>query len=369
MHKLVYRGNDQFDIVSVSIPQPGPNEVVVKMKVAALCGSDIHIKEQHDLEFLKNRDYSPKTPSHEPAGIVTQIGTAVNTVQIGDRVAVYHKLGCQACDECRTGNIVMCAKGGALSSEFDGAAADYLVVPRENCLPLPESLGFEDGAIMMCAGGTAYSGLSKLKLNSGESLAVFGCGPVGLATIILAKAMGAHVFAVDIHPDRLALATKVGADFVINSSKDVPVQNVYDMIHGFTVPASSTVEKLYGFTNGKGVDCVAECSASSHARANGVDSLARRGRMVLLGIDNQFRNNFSFQRSLEPEKIIFKELSIFGSNVFPLPMFYPMVKFMTHNRVSFVPMITHRFPLEQGAAAFKMAATPSSGKVIITWDN
>lgn len=368
MRRLRYLGNEKFIIETVADPIPGPNEVVVSMRVAALCGSDLHIKEQHDVEFAHHPNHVARTPSHEPAGIVSAVGTGVQNVKVGDRVAVYHKVGCMTCESCRAGNLVMCGHGGALSSEYDGAAADLLLVPKENCLPLPDDLGFEDGAIMMCAGGTAYSGLLKARVTSGESLAVFGCGPVGLATIILARAMGTRVFAVDISEARLEMAKRVGANQVFDSSKDVKEDDVYDLIHGFTIPASKTVRKLREMTGGNGVDCVVECSSSAQARINGVDALAQYGRMVLLGISNQFRDHFDFQKSLEPDKLIFKELQVFGSNVFPLHLYDRMVHFMINNRVSFSPMITHRFPLEQGPEAFRTAALATSGKVVITWE-
>jgi threonine dehydrogenase-like Zn-dependent dehydrogenase len=368
MRRLRYKGNDKFIVETVSDPSPGPNEVVVSPQVAALCGSDLHIKEQHDVEFAKNPHHEPKTPSHEPAGTVVKIGIGVTNVKVGDRVAVYHKVGCMACESCNNGEIVMCDHGGALSAEYDGAAADLLVIPKENCLPLPQRLSFEDGAIMMCAGGTAYSGLMKAQVTSGETVAVFGCGPVGLATIILAKAMGAKVYGVDISESRLEMAKKVGATGTINSKEDVLEEDVYDMIHGFTVPAMTTVKLLREYTEGRGVNCVIECSASKQARINGIDALARHGRMVLLGISNQFRDQFKFQQSLEPEKLIFKELKVFGSNVFPLPLYHQMVRFMVTNNVSFSPMITHRFPLEEGEEAFRVAALPTSGKVIISWE-
>jgi len=367
MKSLRYWGNDKFTIVVVADPLPGPNEVVVAMRVAALCGSDLHIKEQHDIEFQNNPNYAPKTPSHEPAGVVVATGVGVQNVKVGDRIAVYHKVGCMTCESCIEGNVVMCDHGGALSSEYDGAAADLLLVPKENCLPLPDELSFEDGAIMMCAGGTAYSGLQKAKVQAGEYVAVFGCGPVGLATIILAKAMGAHVFAVDISKERLEMAQRVGAERTIDCSEDALESDVYNLIHGFTVPATRTARKLREYTGGRGVDCVIECSASAQARINGIDALARFGRMVLLGINNQYRDHYNFQKSLEPEKIIFKELQVFGSNVFPLPMFFPMARFMVRNGISFSPMITHRFSLEEGETAFRTAALPSSGKVIIIW--
>lgn len=367
MRRLIYRGDNYFEVEEVPVPEVGINEVLVKMKVAALCGSDIHIKEHHDVELKKDPTYRVTTPSHEPAGVVTKVGEGVETLKVGDRVAIYHKIGCLSCPQCGEGNIVMCPSGGAIGCEYDGAASDYLVVPKENCLPLPEALSFTDGAIMMCAGGTAFSAFEKLKPTPGESVAIIGCGPVGLASIILAKAYKLKVFAIDIVEERLNLAKKLGADFVFNSRNDKTESDVYDLVHGFWVPTSTTVKKIREECGGVGVRLVIECSASEVARKNGVDLLAQHGKMVLLGINNSYKEGYNFQQSLAPDKLIFKEIQIFGSNVFPITMYYKMVDFMVSNKVSFVPMVTDTFTIEEGNKAFERATQATSGKVVFTW--
>lgn len=368
MKALQYLGNNKFKVSDIDRPEPHNHDVLVQIKVAALCGSDLHIKEQHDQKFKTIKGYKPKITSHEPAGIVSQVGSEVTKVHVGQRVAVYHKIGCMKCKECLEGNIVMCPNGGALSSEYDGAAADYLLVPQENCLPLEDELSFEDGAIMMCAGGTAFSGLKKIRVVKGESVAIFGCGPVGLATLLFAKAMGSTVIAVDIHPSRLKRAKTLGADTILLSTKGEPINEVYDLIHGYKVPASPIVTQIMDLTAGKGVDCVVECSGSKQARIDGVDALAKHGRMVLLGINSNFYDNYNFSFDIEPEKMIYKELSLFGSNVFPLPLYYEMASFMVSHTLSLTSMITHRFSLEEGEQAFAAASDADSGKVIFSWE-
>ena len=367
MRKLLYKGNNIFDIVEAADLEPGPDDIIISMKAASLCGSDLHIKDHHDYEFQKNPDYSPPVPGHEPAGIVQKVGQDVTGFMPGDRVVVYHKIGCGWCRYCRSGEIVHCIEGGAISTEFDGACADQMCVPARNCMHLPNSVSFEDGAILMCAGGTAYSGLKKLKLCAGETLAIFGCGPIGLTTLIFARAMGAKTICIDINDFRLGKAKELGADFCINSKEDSETAFSYSLIHGLQVPAHEVVRKIYDYTLGYGVECAAECSAALEARVNAVDSLRKHGRLVYLGISNQHRYGKGFQRSGEPDKIIFKELEIFGSNVFPLPMYYEIVDFMSNMGISLESLITHRFLLEEGSEAFAAAASQESGKVVIFW--
>lgn len=368
VQRLIYKGDNKFVVEETPQPIVGVNEVLVEMRVAALCGSDLHIKEQHDVELKKDPTYRVTTPSHEPAGVVAQVGEGVETLKVGDRVAVYHKIGCMACPQCISGNIVMCDSGGAFGCEYDGAAADYMVVPKENCLLLPEPLSFTDGAIMMCAGGTAFSAFEKVAPTPGQTIAIIGCGPLGLAAIILAKAYNLKVFAIDIGDERLKLAEKLGADFIYNSHDDAVEEGVYDLVHGFIVPTTTTVKRIREECGGRGVDLVMECSSSLEARNNGVDLLAQQGKMVLLGINNSFRENFNFQQSLAPDKLIFKEIQIFGSNVFSLPLYYKMVDFMVSNKISFEPLVSHTFSLQEGQEAFDTAAKGSSGKVILTWE-
>ncbi len=368
MKALVYRGNGQFSLEQRTTPDPGPNEAVVKVKAAGLCGSDLHIKSLHDERMLRDSAYRPVIAGHEPAGIVVSVGTGVKAVAPGDRVAVYHKIGCGSCRHCREGNVVFCSRGGALSGEYDGAFQDCISVPANCCLPLPEAVSFSDGAVMMCAGGTAYSGLKKVSPRAGEWLAVFGCGPVGLCTLILAKKMNLKTVCVDVSDYRLDLALRCGSDQVINSGTDPDEYGVYDLIHGFPVTASSTVKEIYRLTAGRGTDIAAECSAAPSARINAVDALKKGGRAVFLGIDSGFHSAGVFQRSLEMDKVIFKELELYGSNVFPMGMYDEMIDFVLTNNVTFEGIITHRFPLDLGAQAFTTAESGQSGKIMLQWE-
>ena len=367
MRSLYYTAKHEYVVIEKPTPEPSYGEVVVTMRSSSICGSDLHIMSMHDARFLIDQDYHPVTPGHEPAGIITKTGPGVNTGKIGQRVAVYHKVGCGECEHCRTGNIVFCESGGALSGEYDGALADQLCISAGNCLPLPDQISFDDGAIMMCAGGTAYSGILKMQPQAGETAVIFGCGPLGLCSLLILKAMRLRVICVDIHKERLKLADKLGADHCIDGSDGVVEEHVYHLIHGFPVKAHSVVRKILELTGHNGADCVVECSAALPARIQAVDALTHQGRMVMLGLDNQYRYGKPFQLGIEPEKVIFKELQVFGSNVFPITLFDQIVKFMSSTNLSFEPLITHRYSLAQGNQAFRSAADPASGKVMINW--
>ena len=368
MRKLCYAGSENFKVINTPALEPGPDEVIIDMKVASLCGSDLHIKERNEELIQKDPEFRAFAPGHEPAGIVHTTGSLVKNFRPGDRVVVYHKIGCGKCQYCDAGEIVHCPSGGAMSTEYEGACADQIKVPQRNCLLLHSEISLEDGAIMMCAGGTVFSGLKKARLKAGETIVIFGCGPIGLTTLLFAKAIRAKAICIDINPYRLKLAAELGADLVIDGSEDNELkEDVYDLIHGFKVSSYDSVRKIMDYTGGRGAECAFETTAAEIPRIQAVDALKKHGRLVYVGINNQFRYGKGFQRSGEPDKVIFKELELYGSNVFPIQLFYEMVDFMKNTKLSFESLITHRFLLEEGAEAFKTAGSNESGKVIIYW--
>jgi len=363
---IKYAGKGRFKIVEVPVPRIGPCEALVRMRVAGICASDLHIQKRHDARYEDPAAQNLPTPGHEPAGVVERVGGDVTSVKVGDRVAVYHKVGCGACDECRAGRVYLCRNGKALSDHADGACADFLAVDQANCLKLPDGVSFEAGAVLMCAGGTAYSGLAKLGPIAGETVAIFGLGPVGLSALMFAKAMGALVIAVDLKDNRCKLAQQYGADHVINASRDTTVKEVYEAAPGVPVNTSRTVENIYGLT-GIGAHAAAECSGRISGRINAVDCVRRRGRIVFLGIDNSFEIDGTFQKGLEADKIIFKELKIYGSNVFPITIYDEMVDFVRTASVPIGEIVTDKFPIEMASEAFQAAESQETGKAAIVW--
>ena len=367
MKAIKYAGKGKFKIVDVPVPDLKGHDVLVKMKVAGICASDLHILERHDARFEDPNAADLPTPGHEPAGVVEKVGEAVSAVRVGDRVAVYHKTGCGTCERCREGKIYFCREGSAISDHVDGACADYLAVHESNCLKLPDEVTFEDAAVLMCAGGTAYSGLSKLDLAAEDTVAIFGLGPLGLSALMFAKAMGVEVIAVDVRENRLAMAREFGADHLLDASDDGVVERVYEAAPGVPVNTSGTVKKIYALTGDAGADAVLECSGKAPARINAVDCAAKGGGIAFLGIDNSFEIDGTFQKALETDKIIFKELRLFGSNVFPITMFAEMIEFIRSRSVAIGKIITNKFSIDEAARAFRAAGSQEGGKAAIVW--
>ena len=208
---------------------------------------------------------------------------------------------------------------------------------------MPDSVSFIDGAFVACPGGTAYSSMRKLDVRSGDTVAVFGLGPVGLSGVILAKAMGGKVIGVDIIEGRTQLATRLGADAVVNAQKDDPVKVIRD------------------FTGGKGAPLAFEASGSAKGRTDIVSCLRRGGQDVFVGAG-------SSERVINPGQLIVSQLTLMGSFVIPLWMTWEMVDFLSSRQVSFEGIVTHRFPIEEAPEAYRIFDEGKTGKVVFQWD-
>jgi len=341
MKGVVFLGDLRCVVKDLPRPEPGMGQVLVRMKASGICGSDLHILRGVTPEEARRR--GDRIPGHEPAGVVEEVGGGVQQVKIGDRVSVYHYLGCGHCPYCASGYLQWCPKTRGYGGAVDGAHADFILTDERNCVPLPEPLTFGDGAFIACAGGTAYSALKKLDLSSGETVAVFGLGPVGLSGVLLAKAWGCRVVGVDIVKERLELALKLGAETALDAGQE------------------DIVDALHRITGGEGVDAAFETSGSTQGRRSLVAALRRGGRAAFVGVG-------SSEPVINPTDMIGRQLTLMGSFVLPLGMAWELVRFLLSHRLSFEPAVTHRFPIEEASEAYRLFATGKTGKVVFVWE-
>ena len=185
-------------------PEPGPGEVVVRVKMAAICGSDLHWYR----EFTPGRTGPDQIVGHESVGEIAAVGPGVFLPRVGDRVALYHISGCGECPACRARRPKECWTG--VERIPQGADADYQRMKSWNALPLPDAFSWEEGTVLACNYGTGYAALKRGGVSARTTLAVFGLGPVGLCTVQAGSALGARVIAVDVVPERLDLARPNG---------------------------------------------------------------------------------------------------------------------------------------------------------------
>ncbi len=191
----------------IPVPTIGDDDVLVRVRAAGICHTDVHYRAgKSPVRPL------PRTLGHEVAGVVEQVGKQVTSVKVGDRVCVHYVLSCGNCFYCSAGNEQFCVRGSMVGRYADGGYAEYVAVPERNALHLPGEIPFEHGAVLMCSSSTAFHALRKSRLKSGETVAIFGVGGLGISAVQLAYAFGAlDVYAVDINADKLGLAEKYGA--------------------------------------------------------------------------------------------------------------------------------------------------------------
>jgi threonine dehydrogenase-like Zn-dependent dehydrogenase len=341
----VLLGDKRVEIREFPDPTPGPNEVVVSMRASGLCGSELHSLYQRSEEERKRGPRSTwgYIGGHEPAGVVEEVGIGVRGIQPGDRVVIYHIQGCGYCKYCKSGWMLHCPNAKrSYGWDINGGHADKILVKEENCVKLPDNLTFADGACCACGTGTAYQGLRRIGVSGRDRLVAFGLGPVGLSGVMLARAMGAEVIGVDMVPERLELASKLGASTVIDASKDDVVAIVREM------------------TEGEGAEAAADFSGSPVARNAALDCVRTWGRVAFVGEGNLTTINPSPQ-------MLHRQLTVAGSWVFGLWELQELTMFLSNRNLHPDAMVTHRFPLAEIDTALTLFDEGKTGKVMIEW--
>ncbi len=273
-------------IDDVPVPEPGPHDVLLKVRAAGICHTDIHLS--NGLIPLK----TPVTLGHEIAGEVEETGSDVNDFRKADRAVVHFWSPCGNCRYCLEGRGMLCENlfaRPAYGSLTDGGYAQYCRVSADRLVRVPSEVPMEFAATLGCAGTTAYHAVKNTgQVRLAENVGVYGVGGVGLYTLQLAKNSGAKVFAVGRNPDKLGMAQKLGADLTINSSKE------------------NVSEEIRKATGGRGVDVMFDLVANDESVKNSTSSLANGGRLVLVGISTK-------PLPVDPMQFQLRELSVKGS--------------------------------------------------------
>lgn len=245
----------------VAIPQVGARDVLIRISAAGICHSDAHYRA--GVSPVKSL---PLTLGHEVAGTVEKAGADVVRFSDGERVCVHYLVTCGHCVFCEAGTEQFCTVAQMIGKHRDGGYAEFIIVPERSVFHLPDEIPFEQGAILMCSSATSLHALNKARLRSGETVAVFGVGGLGISAVQLARTLGAaRVFAVDINPRKLELAGRFGA-ISVNASTGNPV------------------EKILELTGGRGVNVALELVGLPVTMRQAVQSLAILGRAALVGL-------------------------------------------------------------------------------------
>jgi len=328
------------EVQDVAVPTIGPNDVLLRVKAAAICGSDIHIYRSSPTMMAMIKP--PLIFGHEACGEVVEAGEQVKKLQVGDIVAVETHITCGTCYQCQTGGQHVCENLAIFGVHTDGAFAEYARVPEAVCWKLPRDASPELGSIMEPI-GVGIHGVLSGEIN-GKSVAVFGCGPIGIFAIQAATIWGAtRVFAVEVAPARLELARRCSPTTTFFNPKEVD-------------PVRAIVEA----NGGQGVDVCLDYTGNNKAISQALKLVRPRGRVSLVGLPAE---------PLEldiAQGVVLKEARVLGTcGRLIWESWWQIKGLLDSGRFDPIRVITHRFPLTDFAAAIELAASGETGKIIL----
>jgi len=326
------------------VPEPtcGPSDVLIKVRAAGVCGTDLHIWEWDG--WASGRLRPPVVIGHEFAGEIAALGEDAERealLEVGDLVTAEGHIICGHCLQCRTGHGHLCARTRIIGVDRDGAFADYIVMPASNVMKL-DGIPVEIGAIMDPVGNAVHTVLEGGSV-SGITVFVLGAGPIGCFACGVARAAGASlVVASDYNEMRLELARGMGAHVTLNPGRDDVLARVREL------------------TGGDGVDLVCEMSGHPDGHAQAFAAARVGGRVNLLGTPSR-TTEVDFARD-----VIFKGLTLYGVTGRKMyDTWHQMSRFLRNGQLDPRPVITHRFPLEGIADAIAVIKEGKAGKVIL----
>jgi len=331
-------GEGNIELREVPEPKAGDDEVKIKVKAVGICGSDLHIY-KGDIGIPTR---VPFTIGHEFSGIITQVGKNVNRFKIGDRVTAENsRFTCGYCHYCMTGNYNLCNKRLATGYAYDGAYADYCIVPENRVYLLPENVDFLTAALTDPSACVYHAVHDLTGVNAGDTVLITGSGAMGLFAVQYVKANGGVAIITGLGQDakRLTLAHELGADHIINLSE----KNI-----------ENEVKKI---TQNKGVDIALECSGNQEAAANCLSLLRRQGKYTQIGI-------FGKPISLDLDRVLYGEIQMTGSFSQKYTGWKEALKLAALGKIKARPLVTDILPLEEWEKGFRLCFEGKAIKVV-----
>lgn len=325
------------------VPKPtvGPNDVLIKVKKTAICGTDIHIYNWDT--WAQEHIKPPLVIGHEFVGEIVAIGPeAQNHFNIGDRVSGEGHIACGHCRNCRAGRAHLCRKNVSVGVTRAGCFAEYIAIPSTNAYPVPSSIPDNEAAILDPLGNATHTALSFDLV--GEDVLITGAGPVGLMAAAIARHAGArYVVITDINPHHLSLAKSMGVTLAVNPNQ------------------TTLKEVMHTLSMKEGFDVGLEMSGSAQAFADMINYMNHAGKVALLGF-------LPHETTIDWSQVIMKGLQIKG--IYGREMYDTWYKMITmlQSGLNISSVITHEFSINQFEQAFEMMRTGQTGKVILNWE-
>ncbi len=322
------------------VPEPGHNDLLIKIRKTAICGTDVHIYNWDD--WSRKTIPVPMITGHEYVGEVVAMGQEVRGFTVGDRVSGEGHVTCGHCRNCRAGRTHLCRNTVGVGVNRQGCFAEYLVIPAFNAFKIPDNISDELAAIFDPFGNAVHTALSFDLV--GEDVLISGAGPIGIMAAAVCKHVGArHVVITDINDYRLALARQMGVTRAVNVAKE----NLRDVMTEL------------GMT--EGFDVGLEMSGAPPAFRTLLEVMNHGGRIALLGIPPG-------EMAIDWNLVIFKGLFIKG--IYGREMFETWYKMaaLIQSGLDLTPIITHRYHIDDFQQGFDEMRSGRSGKVVLSWD-
>ena len=322
------KGVGYLELREVDVPKIAPDEVLIEIKAAAICGTDIHVK--HD----RFPYWPPVVLGHEFSGEIVEVGSEVEHYREGDRVvAEPHTKACGKCFFCRTGNIQICPAKRSPGWGIDGAFTKYLKMPEKLLHRIPDHVSFEEAALVEPTANVVHDVLERGRVEAEDFVVVLGPGPIGLLSAMCAKAEGARkVMIVGTPADealRLKAAREVGIDYVVNLGEEDPIRKTLDL------------------TNGLGADLVVEASGAEPAIRTTVDLVRKKGRITVIGMTGKSDITFPW------DKAIFKACDLLFNLSTSYTSWDRAISLIAERKINVHALITHREPLTKWEQVFE----------------
>ncbi|MFG1665405.1 zinc-dependent alcohol dehydrogenase family protein [Streptomyces sp. Y7] len=327
MKAAVIEAPGKVTVTTVPDPTPGPREVVVDVAACGLCGTDLHILQGEFAPTL------PVVPGHEFAGEVVGLGSEVTELALGDRVAVDPSLYCHECRYCRAGRNNLCDRWQAIGVTVSGGAAEYAVAPVANCVRLPDHVDVQDAALIEPL-SCAVRGYDVLNSRLGSHVLIYGSGTMGLMMLELAKRTGAaSVDVVDVNPERLVTAEKLGCSQVALSAAELG--------------------------RAGGWDVVVDATGNAAAIQDGLERVAKAGTFLQFGV-----SDYATKATISPYRIYNQEITITGSMAV-LHSYERAAELFATGVLDPQVFISHRLPLTEYPRALEQFAAGQGRKIVV----
>lgn len=325
------------ELAEIPVPEISPDEVLIKVHAAGICGTDLKIREG------KTWSNPPVTLGHELSGVIEKTGANVTEFKAGDRVvSETAQIVCGHCWYCKTGNYLMCPERLSIGYGTDGGMAEYIKIRKDIVHRIPDSVSLDDASLCEPTAVAVHAVYDSVDIKAGDVVLVLGCGAIGNLVAQIAKSLGAAVIITGLTCDekRLEIARKVGIDYAVNTQTD------------------SVEPILNELTDKSGADCVFDCSGAPAAIRMGMSLLKRKGTFVQVGLT---------QKNLEIEYSLLtgREIKIAGTFGHHWSSWETALKLMKTGKINISPLITDRVSLKDWEAGFASASSGSGLKVLI----